>query len=220
MGKQLENKNEQASTSNDRHPDSFWVDIDNKLKTDTDAIKDSLENGTISKDDIDLEGWNLLHHATQNGNYEIAKLCINKGYDLQARDKYGQTPLNLANEYGKHDVAQLLMLSEIKGNIGERIKEKAKILNKERGCIENIKNGLTRIGEQTAKIWKDATIEMITNCIQNKQCFDDIFLSLCYEFIQPPNGYEYNSEDGVIEVLISADFEQSELFKAIIATSD
>jgi len=121
---------------------------------------------------------------------------------LKAKDKYGQTPLNLANEYGKHDVAQLLMLSEIKGNIGERIKEKAKILNRERGCIENIQNGLKRIGEQTAKIWKDTTIEMMTNSIQNKECFDDIFLSLCYEFI----GF--------------ADFEKSELFKAIIATSD
>merc|ERR1712228_696414 len=142
-------------------------------------------NGTITKDDTDSNGQNLLHLAARYGNYEIAKLCINKGYDLKAKTegKWGDTALYWAEGNYNLDIAQLLRLSEIKGNIGERIKEKAEILNRERGCIENIQNGLKRIGKETAKIWKDTTIEMITNCIQNKQCFDDIFLSLCYEFI-------------------------------------
>merc|ERR1712228_655694 len=152
--------------------------------------------GIITKDDTSSNGWGLLHLAAYEGNYEIAKLCINSGYDIHLKEEYNEwTSLKVAEMYNKHDIAQLLRLSEIKGNIGERIKEKAEILNRERGCIENIQNGLKRIGKETAKIWKDTTIEMITNCIQNKQCFDDIFLSLCYEFIG------------------SADFEKSELFK-------
>merc|ERR1712228_689894 len=163
----------------------FWNDVKNKLKNDTDAIKELIKNGIITKDDTDSRGYNLLHLTAEKGNYEIVKLCINSGYDLNATDEDHMewTPLKLAEFYNKHDIAQLLRLSAIKGNIGERIKEKAKILNRERGCIENIQNGLKRIGGQTAKIWKQTTIEMMTNCIQNKQCFDDIFLSLCYEFI-------------------------------------
>lgn len=193
-----ENKSKQSSG---RHSDEFWEDIGHKLRTDTDAIKELIKNGTITKDDHD-NTTNLLHYAAHHGNYEIAKLCINKGYDLKAKIDDKWTALDYANFEGKHDIAQLLMLSEIEGNIGERIKEKAKILNRERGNMQNIINGLERIGKQTAKMWKDTTIEMMTNCIQNKECFDDIFLSLCYEFI----GF--------------ADFEKSELFKAIIATSD
>merc|ERR1712228_357789 len=179
-----------------------WDDVRNKIKNDTDAIKELMENGIITKDVTNSSGWGLLHWAARGGNYEIAKLCINSGYDLGAKTEGKFTPLKVAEMNNKYNVAQLLRLSAIKGNIGERIKEKAKILNRERGCIENIKNGLKRIGGQTAKIWKDTTIEMVTNCIQNKQCFDDIFLSLCYEFIG------------------SADFEKSELFKTIMATSD
>merc|ERR1712228_26714 len=152
------------NTSN-KHSNEFWNDVKNKLKNDTDAIKELMKNGIITKDDTNSDKWGLLHYAAHEGNYEIAKLCINSGYDLEGGSVSEWTPLKLAELYNKHDIAQLLRLSAIKGNIGERIKEKAKILNRERGCIENIQKGLMRIGGQTAKIWKETTIEMVTNCI-------------------------------------------------------
>merc|ERR1712228_23443 len=194
----------QSKNSKSRHWNEFWVnwdDVRNKIKNDTDAIKELMENGIITKDVTNSSGWGLLHWAARGGNYEIAKLCINSGYDLGAKTEGKFTPLKVAEMNNKYNVAQLLRLSAIKGNIGERIKDKAKILNRERGCIENIQNGLKRIGKQTAKIWKDTTIEMVTNCIQNKQCFDDIFLSLCYEFIGSAD-FEKSVKDVILCICI------------------
>merc|ERR1712228_171654 len=85
-------QNELESMKNktkNRHSQEFWDDIGNKLKIDTDSIKDWMKTGTITENDTDSKGYNLLHLAARHGNYEIAKLCINKGYDLKAKDKSG-----------------------------------------------------------------------------------------------------------------------------------
>ena len=108
------NPNNSDKPSN-RYSDDFWVDVWNKLKTDTDAIKAMMNDGTITKNDIDQYEMSLLTQAAYYGNYEIAKLCVNKGYSLKAKD----SPLERADNMGHHDIAQLLRLAEIKGNVGD-----------------------------------------------------------------------------------------------------
>ena len=149
----------------------------------------------------------LLHWAAFYGNLEVAKLCVNMDADLNKKSIFGKrTPFQEAKRTGNYDIAQLLLLSQSTGNIGERIKEKADELNREYGIIEAFIDELSQIGEQTAEIFKKTLIEIMTRLIQKKKIFADIMLSLCLKFIE-------SEEKG-------RKFEESELFKdAIIKTS-
>ena len=131
-------------------------------------------------------------------------MCVNMGADLTKQSIFGKrTPFQEALRTGNHDIAQLLLLSQSTGNIGERIKEKANELNREYGIIEAFIDELSQIGEQTAEIFKKTLIEIMTSLIQKKKVFADIMLSLCLKIIE--------SEQ---------QFEDSELFKdAIIKSS-
>ena len=113
-----------------------------------------------------------------------------------------RNPLDESRHMGNYDIAQLLLLSEFKGNIGDRLKERASSLNRERGIIENVTKELTRIGEQSSAIFMKIMMEIITSSMQNKCCYDDIMLSLCHKYIG------------------ADEFEESELFKAITKASN
>jgi ankyrin repeat protein len=51
-----------------------------------------------------------LHFATQEGHTEIAKLLIEKGAGVNAKDKYNEnTPLHMAVQEGYTEIAKLLI---------------------------------------------------------------------------------------------------------------
>ena len=47
--------------------------VEHMMKNDTDGIKRLIQEKTISKDDVDKEGFSLLGHAAYYGNLAIAK---------------------------------------------------------------------------------------------------------------------------------------------------
>ncbi|MDA7676875.1 ankyrin repeat domain-containing protein, partial [bacterium] len=49
-----------------------------------------------------------LHYASASGDKEIIELLIGKDADLNATDKFGKTPLDLANMNGRTETADLL----------------------------------------------------------------------------------------------------------------
>jgi len=49
-----------------------------------------------------------LHEAAGNGFIEFARLLIDNGADVNQRDDNGKTPLTLALEYKKPEIAKLL----------------------------------------------------------------------------------------------------------------
>merc|ERR1712130_658506 len=111
----------------------IWNEIYAKIRTDTDGIKQMIKNGVVSMNDTDKNGDTLLHKTALFGNIDIVRLCVNMGSDLKRKNKENQTALDWADQHKKYHIAQLLRLSEISGNIGERITTKAEELKKENG---------------------------------------------------------------------------------------
>ena len=61
-------KNSNASKEKkSRHSADFWVDVGDKLKNDTDAIKELIKNKTITNEDVDPDGYSLLSLAAYYG---------------------------------------------------------------------------------------------------------------------------------------------------------
>ena len=54
-----------------------------------------------------------LHWAANLGRVDVVRELINKGGDIEMKDKYGVTPLHLASLNGHLDVVQLLVESKV-----------------------------------------------------------------------------------------------------------
>ena len=66
-----------------------------------------------------------MHHAVLFvGNKEIAELLINNGADVNAMDKDGNTPLDVAEEFNQPEIADLLRKHG--GKTGEELKAEDK----------------------------------------------------------------------------------------------
>ena len=61
-----------------------------------------------NKDDIDLDGWDL-HRAAKENRVDIARALIDRGAEVDARTRNGDTPLHAATLKGSLDVARLLI---------------------------------------------------------------------------------------------------------------
>jgi ankyrin repeat protein len=65
-----------------------------------------------------------LHYAAFNGHKEIAELLIAKGADLNAKNNYGNTPLDLAINLDRTGTTDLLRKHG--GKTGEELKAEGK----------------------------------------------------------------------------------------------
>ncbi|EAY01568.1 ankyrin repeat protein, putative [Trichomonas vaginalis G3] len=55
------------------------------------------------------QGRNILHNANEKENLRLVKSLIDCGGDEEVRDKYGDTPLNIAAWYGNLEVVKYLI---------------------------------------------------------------------------------------------------------------
>lgn len=83
-----------------------------------DLVKFFLNNnsGTFFKTHVDIDGKNAIHHVVEShsyGSFENTKIleALAKseiGFDLQLKDKSGQTPLDYANQQKSGVMSQAL----------------------------------------------------------------------------------------------------------------
>ena len=67
------------------------------------------------------DGWTPLHKAAYEGYREIVELLIAKGANVNAKNKYGTTPLDMANDRETAD-----LLRKHGGKTGEELKAEGK----------------------------------------------------------------------------------------------
>ena len=193
---------------------AFWSNIEQQMLNDTDYIKRSIKNGTVSIQDTDKYGRTLLHFAAWKGNFEIAKLClclcciyyfyrlfihiktcsgINLGADINAEDTDKETPLfNAVNNNHDH-IEQTLLFAQTKSNVGDRIKNISQSILKQNSIIENVTSELSNIGTQSKQIFLKTLTEVTINIITKKIVFSDDLLVLCWK-IEQEKGNELKSE--------------------------
>jgi ankyrin repeat protein len=54
------------------------------------------------------DGWTCLMTASRNGHFDICRLLIDKGAQLEAKNCYGWTPLHIAASEGYIEIVRLL----------------------------------------------------------------------------------------------------------------
>eukprot|EP01084_Bolivina_argentea_P241220 405007_1 len=115
-----------------RYSEEFWEDVTEKLKNDTDYIKSLIRDGTIRMNDVSGRRHSLLQYAAYWGNYEITQLCINLGSNLHHIDAFNMTPLKWARAGAAHHIEQLILLSQMEANVGDRVKNLSSSINRQR----------------------------------------------------------------------------------------
>ena len=73
------------------------------------AINQAMTDGADvnAKDDL-YGGWTPLHYAVSGGHMEVAKLFLTKGANVNAKNDNIKTPLDVAAQEGRTEIADLL----------------------------------------------------------------------------------------------------------------
>lgn len=90
---------------------------------DKEALEKYLNNHDANEE---IQGQSLLYWAVYLGNVEFTKILIERGADVNGKDKLGRTPLEITSYFGFLEIAELLL------------KHDAKITT---ACIERASNG-------------------------------------------------------------------------------
>ncbi|MBC6686134.1 ankyrin repeat domain-containing protein [Wolbachia pipientis] len=145
-------------------------------KGEWERVKDLLDT-TANRSNADIENkkgwsstWTLLHYAVYNGNLDLLKdtyqLLLSKVIDVNAKDKYGWTPLYYAIYYNEPEMVEFFIDKganiDIKNNNGKTPVEVANeygkpkimsiLINKviENGQFDVVKNFLKKTAKKTS----------------------------------------------------------------------
>eukprot|EP01084_Bolivina_argentea_P070308 127823_1 len=159
------------------------ANIKEKVRADPDSIKQMVRKKKIGINDQIWAGRTLLMISSYYGSYKVAQFCINSGADLNIKDKWKDTALDIARDNGYYNIEQLLLFAKLHLNVGTEIKNTAQTIHEQNGIIENIVNGLQLIGQQSKDLFEKILLELMTNLINEKLIFSDNLLNVCWNII-------------------------------------
>ena len=168
----------------------FWDDIECRNLNDLNNYQHIKSMIRRKKLDIinDTNNLNqtLLLKASYSGSYQITKLCLNLGSNIDHLDKYDKSAFDLSKECKWHHIEQLLLFNKCKYfNVETSKQELIKISNKintQNSIIKNILNQLSKYDSITKNFFQDTLTDLMINLISNKLSFSDLLLNLCWHF--------------------------------------
>ncbi|XP_057429746.1 integrin-linked protein kinase 1 [Lotus japonicus] len=112
LGKQSSLAPERHSEETDTHSDGVAIDSGVRLmylanEGDLDGIREVLESG-VSVNFRDIDGRTALHIAACQGLTHVVALLLEKGAQVDTKDRWGSTPLADAIFYKNNDVIKLM----------------------------------------------------------------------------------------------------------------
>eukprot|EP01083_Nonionella_stella_P075654 205728_1 len=164
-----------------QHSAEFWIDIKDKVIRDPDYIKGLVKNKKMTLRDTNTCGQTLLCISAIKGSYSMVQFCLNGGSDINHQDHGRKTALKHAISNGYYHIQQLLLFSELNVSSGNKIKEIANAMNKQKGINQNVRRQLADIGQETRTIFESAVVTITINLINQKLSFDDTLLNMAWD---------------------------------------
>ena len=65
---------------------------------------------------MDKDRWTLLHYAARYGQLETVKFLVERGANINAKNNYRKTPLDIAKEEGHTEIINVLSSARKEGS--------------------------------------------------------------------------------------------------------
>lgn len=122
-----------------------YADLENSISKELkENLRTQLEESVKDKSELN----DKLFKAAKEGDTEAIKQLVLDGADVDARDRYEQTPLMYASFFGKHEACQLLIDLQANVNAKEIHDETALFLAKTSKVVEVLMKGKADINIQ------------------------------------------------------------------------
>lgn len=106
---------------------------------DIDGVRFFSKAGSVLINQKNLGGATALHIACRESNFEIAKILVESGADVNAADNEGWTPLMRASLSAEKNIVELLLSKEARANEVNSVNESAIIQATSSDCNECLK---------------------------------------------------------------------------------
>ena len=153
------------------------TDLQMKLSTDPDYVKQLIRDGTIGINDTDNKDLTILNYAVWYGAIDLAKFLINLGADM---NRPSDAILQRAREQNYDHIEQMVLLAQAKSGAADRVKSMSQDILKQNAIVENMVNELALIGYQSQDLFLKILKEAMINILKKKLAFSDDLLSLCW----------------------------------------
>lgn len=98
----------------DTEDESGWTPLLSAVSSEhTEVVKMLLETGRVDVKKKNETGRQAIHYAASKGNLEILSLLLQSGASVNARDKYGETPLHRAIQARNAENLVALLLEKV-----------------------------------------------------------------------------------------------------------
>eukprot|EP01084_Bolivina_argentea_P062674 114628_1 len=170
----------------------------NAENVDWNKILSEMKNGNINyiknlitSNEIDINaqnpenGQSLLIYAIIVGNYDLVKVIINFGANVNIKDNDEQDAIQHALMYGRYKITELVYYQQLSGSLGKDLKHvSTQIYNKDEESkyfVEQIESKNNQNRYQSA-IMKNI-MQFIIKAIEERKCFSPDLLYYCWYYI-------------------------------------
>ena len=128
----------------------------------------------IDVNSAQADGMTALHWAVHHGEFALAKLLVDKGANVEVKNRYGVTPLWLACQSGNEELVKLLLWSKANPNTALPNGETVLMTAARTGRVAPVKALIAAGAEVNAREKKEQTALMWAAAAGNIEAVDEL----------------------------------------------